>query len=117
MHTNAMRRNFLLGLVKGLKVVWPILSVLVGVMLLMGFAIGQIEGWGLGDSAYFAFVSGLTIGYGDLVPKGPLSRILAVCIGFHGIILTGMVAAVAVRALEEVATAGPDQEARPTRDG
>jgi Ion channel len=103
MDARAMRRSFFAGLMRGLKVVWPILSVLVGVMFLMGFVIGRIEGWDLGDSAYFAFVSGLTIGYGDLVPKSPMSRILAVCIGFCGILLTGLVAAVAVRALGEVA--------------
>jgi hypothetical protein len=48
---------------------------------------------------YFAFVSGLTIGYGDLVPKTLLSRTLAIGIGFTGILLTGLVAAVAVHAL------------------
>lgn len=101
MDTRTMRRNFYVGLLQGLKVVWPILSILIGVMLLLGFVIGRIEGWGLGDAAYFAFVSGLTIGYGDLAPKAPLSRALAVCIGFHGILLTGLVAAVAVRALEK----------------
>jgi len=104
MDARAMRRSFFAGLLQGLKVVWPIVSVLIGVMLLMGFVIGYLEGWGLGDAAYFAFVSGLTIGYGDLVPKSPVSRMLAVCIGFSGILLTGMVAAVAVRALDEVAT-------------
>lgn len=69
-------------------------------MVLLGAAIGWREDWSLGDSLYFAFVSGLTIGYGDLVPKHPLSRTLAVCIGFTGILLTGLVAALAVRALE-----------------
>lgn len=72
-------------------------------MVLLGAAIGWREGWSLGDSLYFAFVSGLTIGYGDLVPKHSLSRTLAVCIGFSGIILTGLVAALAVRALDRCA--------------
>jgi hypothetical protein len=81
-------------------VVWPILSGVIALMVLLGAAIGWREHWSLGDSLYFAFVSGLTIGYGDLVPKHPLSRTLAVCIGFSGIILTGLVAALAVRALE-----------------
>lgn len=80
--------------------VWPILSGVIAVMVLLGAAIGWREDWSLGDSLYFAFVSGLTIGYGDLVPKHPLSRTLAVCIGFTGILLTGLVAALAVRALE-----------------
>ena len=109
MDARNMRRAFFAGLVSGLRVVWPILSVLVGAMLVMGFVIGRIEGWGLGDSAYFAFVSGLTIGYGDLVPKSLVSRLLAICIGLSGILLTGLVAAVAVRALEAAATREPAQ--------
>ena len=101
MEAYEMRRAFFAGLMNGLRVVWPVLSSLIVVMLLMGFVIAYYEGWGLGDAAYFAFVSGLTIGYGDLVPMRPISRVLAVCIGFSGILLTGLVAAVAVRALVE----------------
>ena len=65
--------------------------------------IGWVEGWPLGESIYFAFVSGLTIGYGDLVPNEPVSRVLAILVGFSGILLTGLVAAVGVRALERAA--------------
>jgi Ion channel len=98
-----MRRLFFIELWDGLKIVWPILSGLIGVMALLGVAIGWCEGWPLGDSIYFAFVSGLTIGYGDLVPTEPLSRVLAVCIGMTGILVTGLVAAVGVRALQRAA--------------
>ena len=95
-----MRRQFFIELWNGLKLVWPIVSGLFLIMMLLGMAIAWREGWGLGEGLYFAFVSGLTIGYGDLVPKHPVSRTLAVCIGFTGILLTGLVAAIAVRALE-----------------
>jgi hypothetical protein len=98
-----VRRLFFIELWDGLKIVWPILSGLIGTMALLGVVIGWREGWSLGDAIYFAFVSGLTIGYGDLVPTEPLSRVLAVCIGFTGILLTGLVAAVGVRALERAA--------------
>jgi CHASE2 domain-containing sensor protein len=60
---------------------------------------GYIEEWRAGDALYFTFVTGLTIGYGDLTPKHLLSRVLAVIIGFAGIVLTGLVAAVSVKAL------------------
>lgn len=83
----------------GLRVVWPILSALLALMVAFGLAIGFIEGWPMTDSLYFAFVSGLTIGYGDLVPKTLLSRALAICIGFSGILVTGLVAAIGVQAL------------------
>lgn len=101
------RRTFATGLVSGLRVVWPILSVLLGLIAGLGLAVGWIEGWPVLDSIYFAFVSGLTIGYGDLAPKAPLTRLLAVCIGLCGVLLTALVAAIAVKALG-LATGGED---------
>jgi len=98
-----LRRLFFIELWNGLKLVWPILSGLLAVMVLLGLVIAWREGWGLGDGLYFAFVSGLTIGYGDLVPEQTLSRTLAIVIGATGILLTGLVAAIAVRALERAA--------------
>jgi hypothetical protein len=77
--------------------------VLLLVMALLGAVIGRVEGWPLSEAIYFAYVSGLTIGYGDLVPNEPLSRVLAIVVGFTGILLTGLVAAVGVRALERSA--------------
>lgn len=94
-----LRRLFLIHLLGGLKVVWPILAAILGVMVALGCTIALIEGWSLFEGIYFAFVSGLTIGYGDLAPKAPLARVLAIAIGFTGIVLTGLVAAVAVQAL------------------
>jgi len=95
-----MRQKFFIELWNGLRLVWPIASGLIVIMVLLGLVIAWREGWHFGDGLYFAFVSGLTIGYGDLVPKHPLSRTLAIGIGFTGILLTGLVAAIAVRALE-----------------
>jgi hypothetical protein len=47
-------------------------------------------------------VSGLTIGYGDFAPKTVVTRVLAIMIGICGVLLTGLVAAVAVKALNAV---------------
>ena len=88
----------------GTRVVWPIFSGLLGVMVALGIVIGWLEGWTLLDGVYFAFVSGLTIGYGDLVPKQPLSRALAIGIGLTGVLMVGLLVAIAVGALESVMT-------------
>ena len=99
MDTRTMRQKFVAGMVTGLRVVWPILSALLTVIVALGVLIGVIEGWSVQDSIYFAFVSGLTIGYGDLAPKTLLTRALAILIGVCGVLLTALVAAIAVRAL------------------
>jgi hypothetical protein len=72
----------------------------------LGVVIAMLEDWPLTEGIYFAFVPGLTIGYGDLVPKAPLARVLAVSIGFTGVLLTGLVAAVGVQALQRAARDG-----------
>ena len=69
-----MRREFTAGLLFGLRVVWPIVSVLLGAIVVLGLLVGFIEGWSVQESIYFAFVSGLTIGYGDLDLSYPGDR-------------------------------------------
>ena len=99
MDARRMRRNFVTGLFAGLRVVWPILSGLIGLMIALGLVVGLREGWSIQESIYFAFVSGLTIGYGDLAPKTLLARTLAILIGVCGVLFTALLAAVAVKAL------------------
>ena len=101
-----LRWKFFAGLLSGLRVVWPIMSGLLALILLFALAVGLIEGWSVQESIYFAFVSGLTIGYGDLAPKTLLTRMLAILIGVCGVLLTALVAAVAVKALTVVRGAG-----------
>ena len=90
---------FFTALLEQLHVVWPILSGILLAMVGSGLLIGRIESWRLDEALYFTFVTGLTIGYGDFTPQHLTGRLLAVAIGFAGIVLTGLVAAVGVQAL------------------
>ena len=99
MDARRMRRKFAAGLVFGLHVVWPILSGLVGLMVALGLVVGLMEGWSMEESIYFAFVSGLTIGYGDLAPTTTLARTLSILIGICGAMCTALLAAIAVKAI------------------
>jgi len=83
----------------GVRIVWPILSGLLAFIVALGLIIGVREGWSVQESVYFSFVTGLTVGYGDLAPKSFLSRVLAILIGVCGVIVSALVAAVAVEAL------------------
>jgi len=106
MDSRKMRRDFAAGLLVGLRIVWPVLSTLLVLMVGLGVVIGRIEGWSVQESIYFAFVSGLTIGYGDLAPKTLLTRMLAILIGVCGVLFTALLAAVAVKALTLVRESG-----------
>ena len=99
MDSRFLRRHFLRGLLDGLGVVWPILSGLLILIAGLGLVVGFREGWSIQESEYFAFVTGLTIGYGDFAPKSLLGRMLAIGIGLCGVLLTALLAAVAVKAL------------------
>ena len=83
---------------------WRVRSVIFAQIMLMviGAAIiAFVEKMPFGDALYFSFVTGLTIGYGEIVVKTFLGRVVAVLIGLIGIIFTGMVVAIAVRALQK----------------
>ena len=102
MGARTLRRQFLAGLHTGLRVVWPILSALLVLIIALGVVVGLLEGWSIHESTYFAFVTGLTIGYGDFAPKSFLTRALSIAIGACGVLLTALVAAIAVKALAAV---------------
>ena len=102
----SLRRRFLVALVHAIHVTWPVLSAIIGIQLALGLLTGFVEGWSLGDAVYFTFITGLTIGYGDLVPRQALTRALAIGIGYFGLFVTGVIAAMAVYAMHSALTDG-----------
>lgn len=105
-----LRRRFALEVWRGLAVVGPILSGLLLLIAALGQLVAVLEGWPPGDGLYFSFVTGLTIGFGDLVPKTGLARVVAMVIGLAGVVLTGIVVAVAVQALRVVIDRADDEQ-------
>ena len=101
-----LRRRFLVALGHAIHVTWPVLSVLLAIQLALGVLTGFLEGWPLGDAVYFTFITGLTIGYGDLVPRQTLTRVLAIGIGYFGLFVTGVIAAIAVHAMRSALSDG-----------
>jgi hypothetical protein len=100
LHSAALRRLYWRSFLAGVVIVWPVLSILLVAKAALGVVIAVLEGWTLGQGIYFAFVTGLTIGYGDFVPHRPLTQALSVMIGFLGIVLIGLVSALAVKAFQ-----------------
>jgi voltage-gated potassium channel len=78
--------------------------VLVGLLALLflgGFIISRVENLGLGEGIYFAFITGLSIGYGDISPTTAGGRVASVLIGLIGMVFVGLTVAVATRALAD----------------
>ncbi len=78
-----------------------VILMLIALIVAGAAAVSLFEKMPFGDTLYFAFVTGLTIGYGDIVVQTPFGRLMAVLIGFVGILFTGLMVAVLVYAVRE----------------
>jgi hypothetical protein len=90
-------RHFFHALLKIQGIVYALLSWIV----IDAAAITYFEQIPFADALYFSFITGLTIGYGDITPVTSAGRVFAVLTGFVGILITGLIAAIAVYALKE----------------
>ena len=85
-----------------LRITWNLRTLyLMLIALIMGGAvlIAATEKVSFGKAVYFSFITGLTVGYGDIVPGTAIGRIISVLLGFVGILFTGVVVATAVEAI------------------
>ncbi len=82
----------------GLLVSFPLLLCLGAAIILLGQFVGKIEGWSHFDSFYWSFITATTVGYGDIRPIKRGSKLIAVLIAILGLLLTGFLIALAVRA-------------------
>ncbi|MES0398042.1 MAG: potassium channel family protein [Syntrophobacteria bacterium] len=86
------------------RAIWhvrAIILVLIALVVVGAAAVTHVEKMPFVDALYFAFVTGLTIGYGDIVMHTPLGRLIALLIGLVGILFTGLIVAVLVHAVRE----------------
>ncbi len=84
--------------------IWRLRTVILMLLALVvagAVLITLVEKMPFADTLYFAFVTGLTIGYGDIVVNSPFGRLVAILIGFVGILFTGLMVAVLVFAVRE----------------
>ena len=92
--------SFSSGMSSGLiDFIWPVFLMLILVIALLGLLTGIREGWNIGDSFYYAFITAFTIGYGDFSPSYPLTKIIAIVIGLFGFLFTGVLVAIAVESV------------------
>ena len=98
----------LIGFWLGMIVVFGIVYWFAGISMGWGLQAGNVEVKpdlsGFATAIYFSFVTALSIGYGDVIPTGPL-RILAVIEGIAGLLVFGCVISKLVSRRQEELTA------------
>lgn len=77
----------------------PILLFLGGVIFLCARKVQRYEQWTRFDTIYFAFVTATTVGYGDFRPQRRRSRVLSIIIALTGLVMTGIMVALAMQAV------------------
>ena len=85
-------------------ILWRMKSVIlvqIGLIVLGAFIISITEARPFGEALYFAFITGLTVGYEDIVATTAIGQVISVLLGLIGLLFTGLVVAIAVRALEQ----------------
>jgi hypothetical protein len=93
--------SFVAHFVRYLLHVQEVIVSLVLLLALGGVVISQIEGLDLGRGLYFAFITGLSIGYGDITPESAGGRFVSVVLGMIGMVFIGITVAVATRAFAD----------------
>ena len=81
----------------------PILGMLAILITVLGILVGTIEEFSWNEGLYFGWITATTVGYGDLTPTRPLTRIFSIAIGMIGIVNTGLIVSIAVFAGKEAA--------------
>jgi voltage-gated potassium channel len=84
-----------------LKLGYPLLLFLMTVIVILGLVVARRESWSHGDAIYWAFVTGTTVGYGDIRPTRGLSRLLAIVIAIIGVVFTGLMVSLALWAAQQ----------------
>ena len=98
-----MTWDFIVAHSKLLSEVAGVLGILAAAIVIGGLLLARFDRLPLDDAIYFAFITAMTVGFGDLAPRSRGARIVAVLLGFVGLVLFGVLVAVAVHALEQTA--------------
>lgn len=69
------------------------------ILFIGAFVISKSEGIDIGNSIYFVFITGLTVGYGDITPMTFFGKVFSILIALVGMLFLGLLIAISARAL------------------
>lgn len=90
--------DFIAIFFKGLFYAGPILLFLVLLIVALGQWVGKKEAWTKIDALYYSFITATTVGYGDFHPTTKSGKFIAIGIALTGLLLTGIIVAIGVKA-------------------
>ena len=92
--------DFLRLFLRGIYFISPLLLILFLTIVLIGQIVGRHEAWTKFDALYWAFITAITVGYGDFHPRKRISKGLAILTALVGVIFTGIIVSVALHAAQ-----------------
>ncbi|NDY43006.1 two pore domain potassium channel family protein [Dissulfurirhabdus thermomarina] len=98
-----------------LRHVVPVLLVLSAVVAALAWLFSVVESIGFFDAFYFAVVTALAVGYGDIVPVTAAGKVIGMALGMVGMVLFGIVVGISTRTImvvmhpDEVRRGGGDE--------
>ncbi len=95
--------EFLRAWIRYTSYVREIIGTLLLILLLGGVLIWMNEDISFGDAIYFTFITGLSVGYGDITPETTIGKLTSVGIGIIGVLIVGLSVAIGARALTDTA--------------
>jgi voltage-gated potassium channel len=102
--------QFLRAFTENVLHVREVIVSLLALVTLGGVLVSYLEDVPVGEAIYFAFITGLSIGYGDITPETAWGRVISVAIGLIGMLFVGITVAIATRALADVARHASNHE-------
>jgi voltage-gated potassium channel len=97
-----MVRDFVAAHINLMGELSGVLVISIVVIVAAAFVIARFDRIPLGEAMYLAFITAFTVGFGDLTPRSSGARVACVVLAFLGLILVGVLVAVAVHALDIV---------------
>jgi len=90
--------EFLANFISLAQLVLPLFLGLGTIIAALSVWVGWREGWSVGDSLYFGFITALTVGYGDFRPTLSQTKFIAIVLALFGLVTSGILVAIGVEA-------------------